>query len=270
MSSIHLIDASGDLGGLLLFFALGALGLCIGSFLNVCIYRLPRGESVASPGSRCTSCGTAIRWYDNVPVVSYLVLGGKCRACHARVSSRYVWVEILTGVVFASHALFFDPGVLLAARLVFAAILIALFFIDLEHQLLPDALTLPGIAVGIIASVFAQPGGPASLLGAGLGATILLVIRWLWKRATGVDGMGLGDVKMLAMIGAFLGWQAVWLVLFVASLAGAIAGVAIAAAGRGSMKSKLPFGTFLAVAALFASFWGDRLIAWYVGLITVQ
>ncbi len=250
--------------------ALGAFGLCIGSFLNVCIYRLPRGESVAFPGSRCPSCGNAIHWYDNVPVASYVVLGGKCRACHAPVSARYVLVEILTGVVFASHALFFEPGVLLAARLTLAAILIALFFIDLEHQLLPDALTLPGIAIGIIASLFAAPGGPASLLGAALGAAILLVIRWLWKRVTGVDGMGLGDVKMLAMIGAFLGWQEVWLVLFVASLAGAITGVTIAAAGQASMKSKLPFGTFLAVATLFASFWGDRLIAWYVGLITVQ
>ena len=250
--------------------ALLLLGLCIGSFLNVCIYRLPRGESVASPGSHCTSCGTAIRWYDNVPVVSYLVLGGKCRACQAHVSARYVLVELLTGAVFAGHALVFEPGVLLAARVIFAAILIALFFIDLEHQLLPNALTLPGIAIGVGASLMAAPGIAASLIGAALGAAILLAIRWLWKRATGVDGMGLGDVKMLAMIGAFLGWQAVWLVLFVASLAGAITGVAIAAAGRGSMKSKLPFGTFLAVAALFASLWGDRLIDWYVGLITVQ
>ncbi len=258
------------IGPLLLRAALFLFGLCIGSFLNVCIYRLPRGESVAFPGSRCPSCGKAIHWYDNIPVVSYLALGGKCRACRAPVSSRYALVEILTGVVFAAHAWYFDPGVLLGVRLMFAAILIALFFIDLEHQLLPDALTLPGIAIGIIASVFVQPGWQASLIGAALGAAILLLIRWLWKRATGVDGMGLGDVKMLAMIGAVLGWQAVWLVLFVASLTGAITGVAIAAAGRGSMKSKLPFGTFLAVAALFASLWGDRLIAWYVGLITLQ
>lgn len=256
-------------GGLILA-ALFLLGLCIGSFLNVCIHRMPRGESVNFPGSHCPSCGKAIRWHDNIPVVSYLLLGGKCRACRAPFSSRYMWVEILTGVIFAAHGLFFDPGVLLAVRLVFAAILIALFFIDLEHQLLPDALTFPGIAVGLIASLFVQPGWQASGLGAALGAGILLLIRWVWKRATGVDGMGLGDVKMLAMIGAVLGWQAVWLVLFFASLAGAITGVAIASAGRGSMKSKLPFGTFLAVAALFASLWGDRLIAWYVGLITLQ
>jgi leader peptidase (prepilin peptidase)/N-methyltransferase len=267
VSSINLVDVTLDVG---LFLVLGALGLCIGSFLNVCIHRMPRGESISFPGSRCGSCGTPIRWYDNVPFVSYLVLGGKCRACKAHVSSRYVLVELLTGFVFASHAFFFEPGVLLAARLIFAAMLIALFFIDLEHQLLPDALTLPGIAVGVAASCFAPPGWQASLIGAALGAAILLAVRWLWKRATGVDGMGLGDVKMLAMIGAFLGWQQIWLVLFAASLAGAITGVSIAAARRGSMKTRLPFGTFLAAAALFASFWGDRLIAWYVGLITLQ
>lgn len=254
----------------LLSLGLFLIGLCIGSFLNVCIHRMPRGESVNFPGSHCPKCGKAIHWYDNIPVVSYLRLGGKCRACGVSFSPRYMFVEILTGVVFALHGSFFDPGVTLAARLIFAAILIALFFIDLEHQLLPDALTLPGIAIGIIASLFGPPGGPSSVIGAALGATILLVIRWLWKRATGVDGMGLGDVKMLAMIGAFLGWQQVWLVLFVSSLAGAITGVTIAAVGRGTMKSKLPFGTFLAVAALFGSLWGDRLIAWYVGLITVQ
>lgn len=254
--------------------ALGAVGLSIGSFLNVCIYRMPRGESVVSPGSRCTRCGVAIRWYDNVPVVSYIVLSGACRACHAPVSARYVLVEVLTGVVFAAHAFVFEPGVLLAARLTLAAILIALFFIDLEHQLLPDLLTLPGLGIALVASVFAPPGLQASVVGALLGAGILWAIRWGWKRATGVHGMGLGDVKMLAMIGAFLGWQAVWLVLFFASVAGAIVGVTIAVAGGGSVKTrmqiKLPFGTFLAVAALVASCWGDRLIAWYVGLITVQ
>jgi leader peptidase (prepilin peptidase)/N-methyltransferase len=252
---------------------LGLLGLCIGSFLNVCIYRMPRRESVSFPGSHCPNCGAAIRWYDNIPVLSYLRLGGKCRSCRAPVSSRYLLVELLTGALFAAQGFIFEPGVLLAARLVLTAILIALFFIDLEHQLLPDALTLPGIAIGLLASLVAPPGGigiEASLIGTALGAGILLAIRWLWKRATGVDGMGLGDVKMLAMIGAFLGWQAVWLVLFVASLAGAITGVTIALMGRGSMKSKLPFGTFLAIAALFASCWGDRLIAWYVGLITLQ
>lgn len=247
-----------------------ALGLCIGSFLNVCIYRLPRGESVVSPGSRCGACGVPIRWFDNLPVLSYLILGGKCRACGAPYSARYLIVELLTAAIFALNAYVFGPEPLLAVRLVLGAMLIALFFIDLEHQLLVDAITLPGIVIGVAASAFVGPGLVSSLAGAALGAAILLAIRWVWKRATGVDGMGLGDVKMLAMIGAFLGWEQVWLVLFVASLTGAVVGVTIAAMGRGSMKTRLPFGTFLAVAALVASCWGEPVIAWYVGLITLQ
>ena len=247
-----------------------AFGLCIGSFLNVCIYRLPRGESVVSPGSRCGACGTPIRWFDNLPVLSYLMLGGKCRACGASYSARYLVVELITAAIFGLLAAVFPFEPVLAARLVFAAMLVALFFIDLEHQLLPDAITLPGVAVGLAASAFGGPGLISSLIGAALGAGILLAIRWGWKRATGVDGMGLGDVKMLAMTGAFLGWEQVWLVLFLASLSGAVVGVSIAATGRGSMKTRLPFGTFLAVAALLASMWGEPVIAWYVGLITLQ
>lgn len=247
-----------------------ALGLCIGSFLNVCIHRLPRGESVVSPGSHCGACGVPIRWFDNLPVLSYLMLRGKCRACGASFSARYLIVELITAAIFAMNAAVFPPEPLLVVRLIFAAMLIALFFIDLEHQLLPDAITLPGVVMGLVASVWLAPGVMASAAGAALGAAILLAIRWVWKRATGVDGMGLGDVKMLAMTGAFLGWEQVWLVLFVASLTGAIVGVAIAAMGRGSMKTRLPFGTFLAVAALLASCWGEPVIAWYVGLITLQ
>jgi len=247
-----------------------AFGLCIGSFLNVVIHRLPRGQSVVSPGSRCAACGAPIRWFDNLPVVSYLMLGGKCRACGAHFSARYLVVELITAAVFVVTAAVFEPGLLLAARLVFAATLVALFFIDLEHQLLPDAITLPGVVIGLAVSAWAGPGLISSAAGAALGAAILLAIRWIWKRTTGVDGMGLGDVKMLAMIGAFLGWQQVWLVLFVASLTGAVVGVSIAATGKGSMRSRLPFGTFLAVAALIASSWGERVIAWYVGLITLQ
>lgn len=247
-----------------------AFGLCIGSFLNVCIYRLPREESVVSPGSRCPSCGTAIPWFDNVPVLSYVLLGGRCRHCKARFSARYALVELLTAALFALTAATVEPGALLAVRLVFVSMLVALFFIDLEHQLLLDVITLPGIVIGVVASVVLAPGLASSLMGAALGAGILFAIRWLWKRATGVDGMGLGDVKMLAMIGAFLGWQQVFFTLFVASLAGAAVGISIAVVGKGSMQSRLPFGTFLAVAALIGALVGEPVIAWYVGLITLQ
>ncbi len=245
-------------------------GLCIGSFLNVVIYRLPRGESVVSPGSRCGACGRPVRWYDNVPVVSYLALGGKCRDCRASFSPRYLFVELLTAIVFAITAAATPPDLALLVRLIFAALLIPLFFIDLEHQILPDVITLPGVVIGIAASVFLPPGLVASLIGAALGAGILQAIRLVWKRVTGQHGMGFGDVKMLAMIGAFLGWEQVWFVLFASSLAGAVVGVAITVAGRGGMKTKLPFGTFLAVAALIAAWWGEPLVSWYVGLITVQ
>ena len=248
-------------------------GLCIGSFLNVCIHRLPREESVVHPGSHCGACGAPVAWYDNLPVISYLVLGGKCRACRAPYSVRYLWVEVLTAVVFAITAAVTPPDalhILLGARLVFAALLIALFFIDLEHQLLPDVLTLPGIAIGLLASLFVPPGIVACVIGAAVGGGVLQAIRLAWKRATGQHGMGFGDVKMLAMIGAFLGWEQVWFVLFAASLTGAVVGVAITVAGRGSMKTRLPFGTFLAVAALIAAWWGEPLVAWYVGLITLQ
>lgn len=245
----------------------GLLGLVIGSFLNVCIGRLPAGESVAYPGSRCPSCRTPIRWSDNLPVLSYLLLGGRCRACRAPISLRYPIVEACTAAAFVVQAAAFgsDP-VLLVARLIFTAMLIVLFGTDLETQRLPNVITLPGIAIGLAFSVVVAPGFLECALGVLLGAGILLVVRWGWKAATSTDGMGLGDVKMLAMIGAFLGWKQVWLVLFLSSLVGAVIGIALAALGRKSMQSKLPFGTFLALSAYIASLVGDSLIQWYVSM----
>jgi leader peptidase (prepilin peptidase)/N-methyltransferase len=246
---------------------LGVFGLIVGSFLNVCIGRLPAGESIVTPRSRCPKCRRLIEWYDNIPVVSYLVLGGRCRWCHAAISLRYPAVEMITALAFVIQGMaFYDQPVLLASRLVLTAMLIALFGTDLETQRLPNVLTIPGTVVGLVFSVFVPPGMVASLVGAALGAAILLAIRWTWQRATGVDAMGLGDVKMLAMIGAFLGWQQVFVVLFLASVAGALVGVTLAAAGRRSMQSRLPFGTFLAAAAFAASLVGESLAAWYVGL----
>ena len=244
----------------------GLFGLMIGSFLNVCICRLPRRESVVTPGSRCPHCRAPISWYDNIPILSYVLLGGRCRRCRAAIGARYVGVEAATGIIFAGHALVIGPDLLLAPRLCLAAIVIALFAIDLEHQILPNVITLPGIGVGLVASAFLHPPDlVASLEGAALGAGVLLAIRWGWRRATGVDGMGLGDVKMLAMIGAFLGWQGVALTLFLGSLVGAIVGISLALIGRGTMKSRLPFGTFLGAAALVASLWGTGLVEWYAG-----
>lgn len=246
----------------------GVFGLMIGSFLNVCISRLPAGESVAFPGSRCPSCSTPIRWYDNLPVMSYLLLGGRCRACGSSISARYPLIELATGIAFAAQAVAFgDQPLLLAQRMVLTALLVALFGTDLETQRLPNVLTIPGTVIGLAFSVWLPPGIPSSAIGAALGAGILLAIRWAWKAVKGVDAMGLGDVKMLAMTGAFLGWQQVWLVLLLSSFTGAILGIVLTATAGRSMQSRLPFGTFLAIAALVSSLTGERIIAWYLDLL---
>ena len=239
----------------------------IGSFLNVCIARIPAGESILRPGSRCPSCRTAIAWYDNLPIVSYLALRGRCRACRARISPRYAIVELVTAIAFVVQGLVYagDPW-LLAKGLVFTALLIALFGTDLETQRLPDPLTFSGLAFGLVISFWTPPGWRDSLIGAVLGAAILLAIRWIWQRLRGIDAMGLGDVKMLAMIGAFLGWRQVFVVLFLATLSGAIIGVAIMNSRQRSWQARLPFGTFLAVAAFVASLVGEKLLHWYLNL----
>ena len=246
---------------------LGIAGLMIGSFLNVCIGRIPDGESIVTPGSRCPRCKTPIAWYDNIPVVSYLILGGQCRKCHLEISARYPIVELATGAAFVLQGMVIgDDWPLLILRLVFTALLIVLFGTDLETMRLPDVLTLPGLAAGLVASIWLPPGTVASVIGAALGAAIPYAIRWLWLRLRGVDAMGLGDVKMLAMIGAFLGWQQVLVVLFLASLSGAIIGLTLAAISGRTLASKLPFGTFLALGAFAASLVGTPLFAWYTQL----
>jgi len=246
---------------------LGVFGLLFGSFLNVCISRLPAGESVVTPRSRCPSCRTLIEWYDNIPVLSYLVLGGKCRKCKTKISALYPAVEVATSAAFVTVAVAFgdEPGLLLS-RLVFTALLIVLFGTDLQTQRLPNVLTYSGVIAGLVFSVFLPPYVVDSLIGAVVGAAVLLLVRAAWKLWKGVDAMGLGDVKMLAMVGAFLGWRQVPVVLFLASVAGAVIGVGLTVLRGRSMQSKLPFGTFLALAAFAASLVGERLLSWYLGL----
>jgi leader peptidase (prepilin peptidase) / N-methyltransferase len=248
-------------------FVLLGFGLALGSFLNVCISRIPAGESVVTPRSRCPQCRKPIAWYDNIPIVSYAALLGRCRSCGARISAMYPIVELATGLAFVGQGVFIgDDLPLLAVRLLFTAMLIVLFGTDLETMRLPDVITLPGIAIGLVASVFLPPYIVASLIGAAIGAAIPWIIASLWQKVFGVQGMGLGDVKMLAMIGAFLGWQQVWVVLFFASLCGASLGIVLIALGRRSMASKLPFGCFLALAAYAASLVGSPLVTWYINL----
>jgi leader peptidase (prepilin peptidase)/N-methyltransferase len=256
---------------------LGVFGLMVGSFLNVCICRLPAGISIVTPPSRCPSCATPLAWRDNVPVLSWLWLKGKCRTCRTPISGRYPIVELATGAVFVLQGVMLGgsplqalaPAVMLGSRLMLSSLLVALLATDLETFRLPNPLTYFGIAAGVAFSLVGPPGVAQSLIGAAVGAGVLLAIRWAWKLAKGVDAMGLGDVKMLAMIGAFLGWPHVWVVLVFSSLAGALVGIGLTLTGRGTMQSKLPFGVFLSLAALVSSVWGQRLIDWYLGSLSL-
>jgi leader peptidase (prepilin peptidase)/N-methyltransferase len=244
---------------------LGLIGLCIGSFLNVCIYRLPRRESLMWPASHCTSCNRELAWYENVPVVGWAALRGRCRTCRAPISAVYPVVELLTGAVFVAGYLIYGWTPLLAARLLFACAMIVLFVIDLQHQILPNAITLPGIAAGFVLSFALPPGWLSSLIGLVAGGGVLFAIMEAYARARGFEGLGMGDVKMLAMIGAFLGWQLMLLTLVLASFAGSVVGVGLMAARRAGARTALPFGTFLAVGALVAAVAGNEIVDWYVG-----
>lgn len=244
---------------------LGLLGLIIGSFLNVCIYRLPRRQSVNWPGSRCTTCDRALSWYENIPVVSWLVLRGRCRTCGERISAMYPLVELVTGALFVAGYVIYGWTPLLAVRLAFACAMVVLFVIDLQHHLLPNVITVPGIVIGFALSLVLPPGWKASLIGLIAGGGVLFAIAEAWYRLRGIEAMGMGDVKMLSMIGAFLGWKLMLVTLVLSSFAGSVIGIGVIALGRGGMKSVLPFGTFLAVGALTAAVVGDPLLEWYMG-----
>jgi leader peptidase (prepilin peptidase)/N-methyltransferase len=240
-------------------------GACVGSFLNVCIYRLPRGESLVWPGSRCTSCGRALSWLDNLPVLSWTFLGGRCRTCRALVSPMYPIVEAITALAFVGGYLLYGLTPLGLVRVAFACALIVLFVTDLQHKILPNAITLPGIVIGFACSFFLPPGWRDSLIGILVGGGALFAVAEGYYRIRGQEGLGMGDVKLLAMIGAFLGWKLVLLTLMVASLSGSIIGVALLASRRGDMKYALPFGTFLAIGAVVSAAWGMPVVDWYLG-----
>jgi leader peptidase (prepilin peptidase)/N-methyltransferase len=242
------------------------LGLAVGSFLNVVIYRMPRRQSLVWPGSACPACGAPIRWYDNVPVIGWLVLRGRCRDCRAPISPRYPIVELVTAIAFVACYLAIGPHLLLIPRLLLAAALIALFAVDLEHQLLPDRLTLPGIAAGLAFSIWLPPGLRDAVVGVVLGGGFLWLLGEAWSLLRGIEAMGFGDVKMLAMIGAFLGWKLVVVTFVLSSIIGGLFAAALLISRRTTLTSALPFGTFLAIAAFVASLWGEPLMDWYLSL----
>jgi leader peptidase (prepilin peptidase)/N-methyltransferase len=248
-------------------------GLMLGSFLNVCIYRLPVGESVVHPRSRCPHCGTLIRWYCNIPVLSWIALRGACAACAGRISWRYPLVELLSAAACVASWRLLGPGWGFAVAAPFALALIVLFFTDLDHQLLPDAVTLTGLGCGL-ALAWVNPflsgtdWGRLWTAGAGaaLGSSLLWCVGELYRRLRGVEAMGLGDVKMMAMVGAFTGPAGVMFTIFAASLVGAAVGLALIPLRGGSLKDKLPFGCFLAPAAWAALFVARTALSAYAGM----
>ena len=252
------------------------LGLIVGSYLNVVVYRLPRGISTVAPRSRCPECGEAIRAVDNIPVVSFLLLGGRCRACSSRISWRYPLIEAATAALFVACWLRFGPTFEAFAAALFGSLLLALAIIDIDHMILPDALTWPAIVLGILlqpllpwARLWDGPWGAMAGAAAGalLGAGVLLAVWLAWYLIRHEEGMGLGDVKMLAAIGAFLGWKGVLVALFFGALTGAVVGLTLMAFGGFGAKSKLPFGAFLALGGLVALFAGEPLVRAYARLL---
>ena len=244
-----------------------AFGAIIGSFLNVCIARLPDGRSIVRPPSHCPRCQARIAWYDNVPILSYLVLAGRCRTCRVRISAMYPAVEVLTGALALALFLRLGPTLAFAGYFAFAAALVTITFIDLDHQIIPDVISLPGIVVGLAFSLVSPLVTPRdAALGVLAGGGTLLAVAWLYKTFRGQEGMGGGDVKLLAMIGAFLGWQSIFVTLFVGSVIGSIIGVALMLYRRADTKLAIPFGPFLAGGALVYLFWGARILAFYFGV----
>lgn len=249
-----------DLAVLAWWFALGAV---VGSFLNVCIHRLPRGESVVRPRSRCPSCGAPIRWHENIPIVSWALLSGRCAACRGKIAWRYPVVEAVSGALVAGLFVAYGPTAAFAIAAFFALSLLVLFFTDLDHQLLPDAVTLPGLAVGLGSAwwnpFLGEEGGGrlvAAAAGAAVGGGFLWAVGAAYGRLRGVEAMGLGDVKLMAMAGAFTGPKGVVFTLLAASVTGAAVGLALIPLRGKSLKDALPFGCFLAPAALAGLLFG--------------
>lgn len=249
-------------------FLVFIFGICIGSFLNVCIYRLPESKSIVHPRSMCPSCGTLIASYDNLPIFSYMALRGKCRHCGARISFRYPAIEFISGIF--AVGVFLKYGLSLEALIyyTFIATLLVITFIDIDHQIIPDVISLPGIPIFFAAS-FALPDVTLveSIVGILIGGGSLWIVAQLYYVLTRKEGMGGGDIKLLAMMGAVIGWKGVLFTIFVASAIGTVVGMLVMLKTRTSMKLKVPFGPFLAIGAIAYIFLGPQLITWYFNLL---
>jgi leader peptidase (prepilin peptidase) / N-methyltransferase len=250
-----------------LLSAIFVFGLMVGSFLNVCIHRIPQSRSIVHPGSACPACGAGIRFFDNLPVLSYILLNGRCRNCKTRISPRYPLVEILTGLLAMGVFLKYGPTAQSLVYFIFVCALLTMTFIDLDHRIIPDVITLPGIPIFFAASYFIPDVSVwESILGILLGGGSLLAVAWAYYLLTGKEGMGGGDIKLLAMMGAALGWKGILFTLFFSSLVGSAVGVVLMAATRKDMKLAIPFGPFLSIGAMSWVFFGFQLFSWYFTL----
>jgi leader peptidase (prepilin peptidase)/N-methyltransferase len=269
----------------------GVLGAIIGSFLNVVIHRLPDEQSIVFPNSHCPNCDAAIGWYDNLPLLSYMILAGRCRACKQGISIRYPAVELLTGLLFVVVAWRDGLTIVLPFDLIFVSAMVALIFIDAEHMILPNAITYPGMVFVLIARVViplvsgephfddlelltrgilhGMPLWAASLIGAVIGGLIgggsLWLMGWTWEKLRGIEAMGLGDVKMMFMVGAYLGWRLMILTIFLGALSGSVVGLLkMLYQGKLDMKEMLPYGVFLGMGAIISLLVGSQIVTWYL------
>jgi leader peptidase (prepilin peptidase)/N-methyltransferase len=250
------------------YLVAGLLGAFLGSFLNVCIHRLPRRESVVWPGSRCPACGAGIRPRDNIPLLSYVLLGGRCRACRTRISLRYPLIEATNASGYVVILWWFGLGWPSAVYALWFSALLVIAVIDLSHQIIPNVITLPAVAIGFLAAATVLPvGGADSLLGILLGYGLPWALAALYRAVRGREGLGLGDAKLLAMVGAVLGWKPVLLTILVGALVGSVVGLTLIGFRLLPPDEYLPFGPFLALGALVALFFQDDLLAWYFGAV---
>jgi leader peptidase (prepilin peptidase)/N-methyltransferase len=241
------------------------LGLAVGSFLNVCIYRLPRSESIVYPGSRCPACGTPLKWYHNIPVASFVALRGRCAFCGSSISLAYPLVELCMGVLSLALFVRYGPTLTFVSFFLFVAALLAVAFIDLRTRIIPDVISLPGLVLGFLSSLVRDDITLwQSLIGLLAGGGCLFLVSWGYYLLTKREGMGMGDVKLMAMIGAFLGWQAIIFVILSSSFLGAVTGTFLMLKKREDSKLAIPFGPFLSLGALLYLFQGPALVDWYL------
>ena len=270
----------------MIFWIAILFGLVVGSFLNVCIVRVPVEGSILRPPSHCPRCKTPIRWYDNVPIVSFLLLGGKCRKCQKPISGRYPLVELLNGLFYAAAIYTFDVTGEAVLVMALCSSLLVVTFIDLAHQIIPDVITIPGMVIGVAVAPFfmtalaaAPPFGLLpdagsyatglvnSIAGLLLGGGPLWLVGWSWEKLRKVEAMGGGDVKLMGMLGSFLGWQGALLIIMLGALSGTVVGVTLMLLKKHKAEQHIPFGPFLAAGAFLTIFFGEDIILWYFGLL---